>query len=202
LAICDHSKTLQIAHGQNEEDIRKQIKEIEKLDRKMEGFTILSGTEVNVDSTGKLDIKDNVLKDLDIVVASVHSGFKQSEKKMTERVLAALHNDYVDVIGHPTGRIINKRDPCQIDLSKIFEAASELGFFRARAFPNRLDLSDLNCFKGKDYRIKFSIGTDAHNKDHLRYMDLGVATARRGWLEKKDVTNTSSLKELRKLLET
>ncbi|MFQ6065604.1 MAG: DNA polymerase/3'-5' exonuclease PolX, partial [Candidatus Bathyarchaeia archaeon] len=188
LAICDHSKTLQIAHGLAEEDLHKQVKEIEKVSRAMDGFTILSGVEVNIDSDGKLDIKDNVLKDLDIVVASVHSGFKQPEKKMTERVLTAMHNDYVTVIGHPTGRIVNKREPYQIDLSKIFEAASELGvFMEINAFPNRLDLSDLNCFKAKDYGIKISIGTDAHNKDHLRFMELGVTTARRGWLEKKDV---------------
>ncbi len=203
LAICDHSKTLQIAHGLTEEDLHKQIKEIEKLNRRMEDFAILSGVEVNIDSDGKLDIKDDVLKDLDIVVASVHSGFKQSEKKMTERVLIAMHNDYVDVLGHPTGRIVNKRDPYQIDLSKIFEAASELRvFMEINAFPNRLDLSDLNCFKAKDYGVKISIGTDAHNRDHLRYMELGVATARRGWLEKKDVINTLDLKELRNLLES
>lgn len=203
LAICDHSKTLQIAHGLTEEELRKQIKEIEKLNRRMEEFTILCGVEVNIDSHGKLDIKDNVLKDLDIVVASVHSGFKQPEKKMTMRVLTAIHNDHVDVIGHPTGRIINKREPYQIDLSKIFEAASELGvFMEINAFPNRLDLSDLNCFKAKDYGIKISIATDAHHKDHLRYMELGVAIARRGWLEKKDVINTLNLKKLRHLLES
>ncbi len=203
LAICDHSKTLQIAHGLTEEDLHKQIKEIENLNRGIEDFTVLSGVEVNIDSDGKLDIKDNTLKDLDIVVASVHSGFKQSEKKMTDRVLAAMHNDHVNVIGHPTGRIINKRAPCQIDLQKVFEATSELGVcMEINAFPNRLDLSDLNCFKAKDYGIKISVGTDAHNRSHLRYMDLGVATARRGWLERKDVVNTLGLKELRKILES
>ena len=203
LAICDHSKTLQIAHGLTEEGLHKQIKEIENLNRGIEDFTILSGVEVNIDSDGKLDIKNNTLKDLDIVVASVHSGFKQSEKKMTDRVLAAMHNDYVNVIGHPTGRIINKREPYQIDLPKVFETASELEVFtEINAFPNRLDLSDINCFRAKDYGIQISIGTDAHNKDHLRYMELGVATARRGWLEKKDVINTLSLKELKRILMT
>lgn len=203
LAICDHSKTMQIAHGLTEEDLHKQIKEIDKLNRRMEGFTILSGIEVNIDSNGKLDINNNVLRDLDIVVASVHYGFKQSEEKMTDRVLTAMYNDYVDVIGHPTGRIVNKRGPYQIDLPRIFKAASELGvLMELNAFPNRLDLSDLNCFKAKDYGIKISIGTDAHNKDHLRFMELGVATARRGWLEKKDVINTLGLKEIMKLLES
>ena len=203
LAICDHSKTLQIAHGLAEEELHKQVKEIEKVNRRMDGLTILSGAEVNIDSNGKLDIKDSMLKDLDIVVASVHSGFRQSEKKMTERVLAAMHNDYVNVVGHPTGRIINKREPYQIDLPKVFETASELEvFMEINAFPNRLDLSDINCFRAKGYGIQISIGTDAHNKDHLRYMELGVATARRGWLEKKDVINTLSLKELKRILMT
>lgn len=201
LSICDHSKTLQIAHGLKEKDIQRQIEEIEKLNRRLEGFTVLSGLEVNIDSNGKLDIEDEILKDLDLVVASVHSGFKQSEEKMTERVLTAINNDYVDVIGHPTGRIINKRDQYQINLSEIFDAASEQGvFMEINAFPNRLDLSDVNCFKGKEHKLKFSIATDAHNKDHLRYMELGVYTARRGWLEKDDIVNTQTLKDLMNLL--
>ncbi len=203
LGICDHSKTLQIAHGLNEEDIQRQIKEIEKLNHQTDEFTVLSGIEVNIDSNGKLDIKDEVLKELDIVVASVHSGFRQPEEKMTRRILTAMHNDYVDVIGHPTGRIINKRDPYQIDLPKIWETAAEQGvFMEINAFPNRLDLSDIDCFKAKDYKLKFSIATDAHNKDHLRYMEMGVATARRGWLEKDDIVNTRDLKELMNLLKS
>jgi len=203
LAICDHAETLQIAHGLTEEELHKQMKEIEKLNRRMEGFTVLSGAEVNIDADGKLDIRDDVLKDLDIAVAGVHSGFKQSEAKMTQRVLTAMHNDYVDVIAHPTGRIINKRGADQIDLPKIFDAASELGvFMELNAFPNRLDLSDVNCFQAKDHGLKIAIGTDAHHKDHLRYMEFGVATARRGWLVKKDILNTSNLDELRALLES
>jgi DNA polymerase (family 10) len=203
IAICDHSKTLQIAHGMSEEDFRERDKEIEKVNREVEGIAVLSGVEVNVDSDGKLDLSDDLLKDLDVVVASVHSGFKQSEEKITERVLSAMHNDYVDIIGHPTGRIINKRDPYQIDLPKVFEAASELGvFMEINAFPDRLDLSDSNLFEARDYGVKFSINSDAHSRHHLRYMEFGVATARRGWLEKKDVINTLSLKELRKLIES
>ncbi|MDH5779878.1 MAG: DNA polymerase/3'-5' exonuclease PolX [Candidatus Bathyarchaeota archaeon] len=203
LAICDHAETLQIAHGLTEEELHNQMREIEKLNRTMDDFTVLSGVEVNIDADGKLDIRDDMLKDLDIAVAAVHSGFKQSEAKMTQRVLTAMHNDHVDVIAHPTGRIINKRDPYQIDLPKIFEAASELGvFMELNAFPNRLDLSDANCVQAKDHGLKIAIGTDAHHKDHLRYMEFGVATARRGWLEKKDILNTSNLNELRALLES
>jgi DNA polymerase (family 10) len=150
-----------------------------------------------------LDIADNVLKDLDIVVASVHSGFKQPEEKMTDRILMAMHDDYVNVIGHPTGRILNRREPYRINLPKVFEAASELGvFMEVNSFPDRLDLSDLNCFKSRGYGAKISIGTDAHHKDQLRYMRYGVATARRGWMERNDVINTLGLKELGKLLES
>jgi len=203
LALCDHSKTLQIAHGMAEEDFRERDKEIESVNREIGGITVLSGVEVNIDSGGRLDIRDEVLKDLDVVVASVHSGFKQPKEKMTERILTAMHNDYVDIIGHPTGRLINKRAPYQVDLPRVFETAAELGvFLEINAFPDRLDLSDVNLFEARNYDVKFSINSDAHNKNHLRYVELGVATARRGWLEKKDIINTSSLKELRKLLES
>jgi len=201
LAICDHTKALRIAGGLSEEELHRQSVEIEKINRSMEDFTILSGAEVNIDSSGKFDIADNVLMDLDIVVASIHSGFKQPEAKITERVLTAMHNDYVNVIGHPTGRIINRRGPYQIDLLKIFEAASEQGvLMEINAFPDRLDLSDLNCIRSKDYGVKVSIATDAHHKDQLEYVELGVATARRGWLEPKDVVNTYELGELKRLL--
>jgi len=201
IAVCDHTKTLQIAHGMNENNIRERNKEIERLNREKEGITMLSGVEVNIDSNGKLDISNEVLKDLDVVVASVHSGFKQPKEKMTKRILTAMHNDYVDIIGHPTGRIINKRAEYQIDLPKIFEAATELGvILEINAFPDRLDLSDTNLFESRSYGVRFSINSDAHNKDHMRYVELGVATARRGWLEKKDIINTLTLEELKKQL--
>lgn len=201
LAICDHSK-MKIAHGLKEEDFVKQMNEIEKLNNEMDDFTILSGIEVNINGDGNLDIKNRVLKDLDLVVASVHTGFKQTEEKMTERVLNAIHNDYVNIIGHPTGRIINKRTPYKISLSKIFEVSStQKVFMEINAFPSRLDLSDINCLKAKEWGVKLSIGTDAHHKDHLRYTELGVANARRGWLESEDVINTLPLKKLQSVLE-
>jgi len=201
LAICDHSQALGIAHGMNERELVKQGKEIDKLNRKSEGFTLLKGVEANIGSDGKLDIKDKVLKDLDIVLASIHSGFKQPEKKITERVLSAMHNDNVNIIAHPTGRLINERPPYKIDLAQVFEEAAGLGqSMEINAFPDRTDLSDIDCMKAKEYGATFSIGTDAHDKSHLGYMRLGAATARRGWLGKKDVINTLRLKELRKQL--
>ena len=201
IAICDHARGLQIVRSLSERDISKQLQEIELINRKIEGFTVLSGIELNIDARGQLDIRNAVLEDLDIVIASIHSGFKQEEKKMTERVLKAIHNDYVNILGHPTGRIINRRSPLNLNLLKIFETASELGvFMEINAFPDRLDLSDVNCFTARDHNILFSIGTDAHNSEQLKFMEFGISTARRGWLENKQIVNTFSLKELRKLI--
>lgn len=202
LAVCDHSKGLRVAHGLTEEDLVKQMKEIEEVNNEIEDFTVLAGVEVNIKSEGSLDIRNEALKDLDVVVAAVHYGFKQSEEEMTGRILNAVHNDYVNVIGHPTGRIIQKRGPCEIDLPKVFEAAvAQKVFMEINAFPNRLDLCDIDCRKAKENGVKLTIGTDAHHKDHLRYMELGIATARRGWLEAKDVINTLPAKELTVALE-
>jgi len=201
LAICDHSQALGIAHGMNEKELVKQGREIDKLNRKSEDLTILKGVEANIGSDGRLDIKGKALKDLDIVLAGIHSGFKQPEKQITERVLSAMHNDNVNVICHPTGRLINARPPYKIDLAQIFEEAPKLGaFMEINAFPDRTDLSDTDCFTAKGHGVRFSLGTDAHDKRHLSYMELGVATARRGWLGRKDVINTLKLKELREQL--
>jgi len=201
IAITDHSYTLQIAKGITEDEIRKQINEINKINERMEDIYILSGIEANIDANGKIDVKNDLLKDLDYVVACIHYGFKQSEEKITERIINAMHNDYVNAIGHPTGRLINKREPYRVNLEKIFETASKLNIFlEINAYPERLDLSDINCFNGRNYNIKFVIGTDAHDISHLEFMKFGVFTARRGWLEKKDIINTLNLKDLKKIL--
>jgi DNA polymerase (family 10) len=201
IAICDHARGLQIVRSLSEREISKQLQEIEHINRKMEVFTVLSGIELNIDARGQLDIRNAVLQDLDIVIASVHSGFKQEERKMTERVLKAIHNDYVNILGHPTGRIINRRSPLNLNLLKVFETASELGvLMEINAFPDRLDLSDVNCFTARDHNIQFSIGTDAHSAEQLNFMEFGISTARRGWLEAKHIVNTFSLIELQKLI--
>jgi DNA polymerase (family 10) len=197
IAICDHAKTLAIARGLTEEGIRDQIQEIESLNRGMEGFTVLSGIEGNIDRAGLIDVSNTVLQDLDVVVASIHSGFRQSEKEMTERVLTAMHNDHVDIIAHPTGRILNEREPYRLDLPQVFRAAADLSVcLEINAFPSRLDLSDLNCFRSREFGVRCSIGSDAHAKENLRYLGYGVATARRGWLEKDAVINTMDAKEI------
>jgi len=201
ITICDHSKTLKIAGGLNENDLQNQIAEIERINRKLEDFRIFSGTEVNIDSDGNLDLRNSILKDLDFVVASIHSGLKQEEQVLIKRILNAMNNDYVNCIGHPSGRIINKRAPSISNFSKIFEEAEKLKvFLEINAFPDRLDLSDLNCFKARSYQILLSIDSDAHNFNQLNFMDFGVSVARRGWLENKYVLNTKSLNEINKIL--
>jgi DNA polymerase (family 10) len=120
---------------------------------------------------------------------------------MTNRIVEAMHNDYVNCIGHPTGRVLNKRDPYDLDISKIFKTAEELGvFLELNSQPDRLDLSDVNCLEARKFDLKIVINTDSHNRDHLRYIDLGVATARRGWLERNKIFNTLSFSELKKEL--
>ncbi|MCK8519255.1 DNA polymerase/3'-5' exonuclease PolX [Methanoculleus sp. 7T] len=202
IAICDHAETLHIARGLSPERLADQIREIERINREADGeFTVLAGTECNIGMDGRIDLPDSVLADLDVVVASVHSGFKQSEREMTERVATAMQNDHVDIIGHPTGRILLTREPYRIDLAAVFDAAAALGvLMEINAFPSRLDLSDVNCRQAREHGIRFSLGSDAHSRENLRYMEFGVATARRGWLAAEDIVNTRPLEDLRGVL--
>lgn len=197
IAICDHTKSLQIANGLDEKRFKKQFKAIDTLNIKLEEIEILKGAEVNINSEGKLDIDNSILKELDIVIASIHSGFKNSQKQLTDRLISAMHNEYVNIIGHPTGRIIHKREPLNLDLTEIFNVASDLGIqMELNSFPDRLDLSDINCKKAKKSDLKIAINSDAHNRNHMKYMELGVATARRGWIEESDVLNSLGFKKL------
>lgn len=202
IAICDHSAGLAIAHGMTDERIREQGKEIADLNRTLDGITVLHGIEANIDRDGTPDVKKAILRDLDFVVASIHSGFRQPEKEMTKRMLSAIHHDSIDMIGHPTGRLIQKREPYALDMDTVFEAAAGAHvLIEINAFPTRLDLTDVHCRRAKTCGVKMGIGTDAHHVEHLGYLDLGVAVARRGWLEKRDVANTRTRAELQKWLE-
>ncbi len=201
LAICDHAKSLGIARGLTEEELNDQRKEIDTVNESVDGITILAGIEANIGSNGRLDLNRAVLEDLDLVIAGIHSGFKQSSEKITERVVTAMENEPLHMVVHPTGRILEKRPSFHIDLQKIYTVASERGvLLEINAFPTRLDLSDIHARAAKEKGVLLGIGTDTHDVSHLRYMELGVATARRGWLEKKDVINTRSLTDLRKRL--
>ena len=201
VAITDHAGNLKIAGGMDEEEIKKQAKEIEKL-REKYSIHILHGVEANITKEGKIDVSNSILKDLDIVIASVHSAFRMDEKEMTTRVINAMGNEYVDVIGHPTGRVIMKREPIKLDMEKVLDAAKENNvFMEINAYPERLDLNDVNVKLAVERGVKISIGTDAHAIGHMKYLELGTAVARRGWAKKEDVINTYDIRELRKILQ-
>ncbi|NLM30982.1 MAG: DNA polymerase/3'-5' exonuclease PolX [Methanomicrobiales archaeon] len=202
IAICDHAESLHIARGLSPERLADQMREIERINRAADdGFTLLTGTECNIDMDGQIDLPDSVLADLDVVVASVHSGFKQPREEMTERVITAMHNEHVDIIGHPTGRVLLSREAYQIDLPRVSRAAAALGvLMEINAFPGRLDLSDVNARQAREAGVRFSLGSDAHSQKNLRFMEFGVATARRGWLSAGDIANTRSLADLRGFL--
>jgi len=197
VAICDHSKALGIARGLNETRLRKQMTEIDKLNPKFDGFSLLKGIEVDIKRDGSLDLRNQVLKDLDFVAASIHSGFKGTAEQISKRVISAIHNEYVSTIAHPTGRLLLRRPPLALNVEKVFHAAGQQGvMMEINSFPNRLDLNDVNCRAAMKKGIIISIGTDAHTIDQLKYLPLGVSVARRGWLESKDVANTLEIHEL------
>ncbi len=201
IAITDHSQSLGVAGGLAIERINEQIKKIKLLNQELSDFTILCGSEVDIKIDGSLDFPDEILSGLDIVIAAIHSGFKQDSKTMTRRIVNAMKNKWVHMIAHPTGRIIDYRDPYQIDMREIIKAAAETGtILEINARPERLDLNDVYCRMAKDKGVQLAIGTDAHSTDGFRTMEFGVSVARRGWLEKKDVINTLPLHKLLKRL--
>lgn len=201
LAITDHSQSLKVAGGLSVERLKKQIDIIHKLNKKFKDFRILAGAEVDIKSDGRLDYPDKVLKDLDIVIAAIHTGFKQSKEQLTKRIIAAMQNKYVNIIAHPSGRLLNRRDPYELDMEKILKKAYKTHtFMEISSFPDRLDLTDINCRRACELGVKVAISTDAHIQDHLDFMPFGITVAQRGWLEKKDVINTLSLGKFLKVL--
>jgi DNA polymerase (family 10) len=201
IAMTDHSQHVTVAGGLKPKDLRKQFEEIDKINEKLKNFTILKGCEVDILEDGELDLPDDVLKELDVRICSVHYKFNLSKKKQTERVIRAMDNPWFNILGHPTGRLINERQPYEIDIEKVIKAAKEKGcLLELNAHPDRLDLSDIHCKMAKESGVKIVISTDAHQTDHLQYMKFGIGQARRGWLEAGDVANTKSLTQLKKLL--
>jgi len=199
VAICDHSKSLKITHGLDESRLMKQMEEIDRINEKMKGFQMLKGTEVDILNDGRLDLSEKVLEKLDLVVAAVHSGFKQEKQKMTKRIVRALENPFVNVLAHPSGRLLGARDPYGVEIDEVMEAAKQYGkALEINAYFERLDLDDIHCRKAKEMGIPLAIGTDSHHLDQMWMISLGVAVARRGWLESKDVLNTLTLKEILK----
>ncbi|MCJ7642781.1 MAG: DNA polymerase/3'-5' exonuclease PolX [Desulfobacterales bacterium] len=197
VAICDHSKSLRIAHGLDESRLMKQMDEIDRLNDRLKDLRILKGTEVDIQMDGKLDFPDRVLEKLDWVVAGIHSGFKQERQKMTQRILRALENPYVHILAHPSGRILGERDPYAVELEEVIEAAERYGkALEINAYFERLDLNDLHCRKAKELGVRLAIGTDAHHIEQMWMISLGIAVAKRGWLESPDLLNTLSLRNL------
>jgi DNA polymerase (family 10) len=200
VALTDHSKSLGIAHGLNEERLREQGKEIDAINEELDGFTVLKGIECDIKADGSMDLSDSSLVDLDFVVASIHSGFKNDEETLTNRMISAIHNEYVHAIGHPTGRIIQKRKPYPLNLDKVIEeTTAQHVALEINAFPERLDLDEVSSRKTMEAGALVSIGTDAHALNQMEFLSLGVSVARRGWLTTKDVVNTRTTKELLRL---
>jgi len=201
LGISDHAK-LAIANGLDEKRILKQMKEIEKTDKEIKGIKILKGIEVNILADGSLDIKDEVLTRLDYVIAGVHSKFKMSEKEMTERVTRAMENPNVDIIAHLSNRRMREREESQFNFDEILKAAKKYNVvLEINSQPARLDLKDVNIRRAKEAGVKMIINTDSHHKNQMKFMELGISQARRGWAEKKDIINTQPLGKLLKFFD-
>jgi DNA polymerase (family 10) len=199
LAITDHSKRLSMTHGFDEERLAQRNEEIDRLNAKLEGFVVLKSIEVDILTDGSLDLPDSILKELDLTVCSVHSKFNLSREKQMERIIRAMDNPYFNVFAHPSGRLINEREPYDINIETLMKAAKDRGcIMEVNAHPDRLDLTDSDCKLAKEMGVKIVISTDAHSKADLDLMRFGVWQARRGWLEKEDVLNTRNLDELRK----
>lgn len=199
IAICDHSPMVGITHGLDAKRLQSQRDTIDAVNSKMKGIRVLRGIEVDIRSDGRLDLDDTVLQDLDLVVAAVHTKFNQSQADMTQRIIKAVENPHVDIIAHPTGRLIGKREPYMVDMDKIMEACkANKKVLELNAYPERLDLSDRHCRMAKAKGVKIAISTDAHMDAHLEWVTFGLSTARRGWIEPEDVINTLGTSKLLK----
>lgn len=201
IAITDHSKALAMVRGLDETKLIKQIEEINRVAAQSPGIEILKGIEVDVLADGALDLGDAVLSQLDVVIAAVHSRFNLSRQEMTRRICRALENPFVNILAHPTGRILKRREPYPIDLEQVIRTARDnRACLEINAYPARLDLSDVHCQMAREMGALLAINSDSHHRHMLRNMDYGVFTARRGWIEPGDVINTYPLERLKKVL--
>ncbi len=201
IALTDHSRRVTMAHGLDSAGLTRQSREIDRVNARLRGLTILKGVEVDILKDGTLDLPDASLAKLDIVIAAVHSYFDLSREAQTERVIKAINNPYVSIIGHPTGRLIGQRDPYEIDMDRVISAAQKTGcYLEINAQPDRLDLNDLHVHAAKQAGVKLVISTDAHSTDSFQYIRFGIDQARRGWLTPNDVINTKPLAVLRRAL--
>jgi len=201
LAMTEHSRHLTVAHGLDETRLLKQIEEIDQLNEALTGITILKGIELDILEDGQLDLPDDVLARLDLVVGAVHSKFHLSRAKQTERILRAMDHPHFTLLAHPSGRLLETRDAYDVDMPRIIRHARQRGcYLELNAQPDRLDLLDTYCHMAKDEGVLISIDSDAHSTNDFKNLEYGIGQARRGWLEKDDVLNTHTLKQLRRLL--
>jgi DNA polymerase (family 10) len=202
IAVADHSPAVGIAGGMNEEKVAKREEEIERVNKRFEengvNFRVLSSAEVDIKSDFSMDFPDRMMESLDVVVGAVHTKFSQDRETMTKRIISAMENPNVDIIAHPTGRMLGKRDPYEVDMEKLMEVAKDTDtIMELNSFPDRLDLNDRHCKMAKDYGVLVAISTDAHDAMQMgNVIKYGVATARRGWLEAKDVVNTRGVEKV------
>jgi DNA polymerase (family 10) len=195
--LCDHSQSVYYARGLPPERVKEQHAIIDELNDKFEGFKIFKGTECDILSDGRLDYPDEILASFDFVVISVHARLNMTEKEATERILKAMSNPYVTILGHPTGRLLLGREGYPLDLYKIIDAAAELDVvIELNASPFRFDLDWRYCKYAKEKGVLISINPDSHSVDGLHDIDYGVGIARKGWLEKQNILNTLSLEEI------
>ncbi|MCH9023128.1 MAG: DNA polymerase/3'-5' exonuclease PolX, partial [Planctomycetes bacterium] len=198
ITITDHSKSSVIANGLDVKRLKTHVQRLRRINEERSDMTILAGAEVDILTDGSMDYPDEVLRELDFVVASVHSGMTGDAERNTQRVLNAINNPYVNCIGHPTGRRINQREPMKLDMAKVVEQAARTHTaLEISASPHRLDLNDIHCRMAVEAGVKFFINTDAHDAAGLGQMMYGIATAQRGWVKKNDVLNTRSVDEIR-----
>ncbi|MGE5130342.1 MAG: DNA polymerase/3'-5' exonuclease PolX [Sphingomonadaceae bacterium] len=201
LGITEHSRRETMAHGLDPVRLAKQIDEIERLNKELRGVTLLKGIEVDILEDGGLDLPDSILARLDLVIGAVHGKFNLSRARQTERILAAMDRPHFSILAHPSGRLIDSREPYDVDMLAVIRKARAQGvFLELNAHPERLDLTDVHCRMAKDEGVLVAIDSDAHDVNGFDNLVYGVGQARRGWLEKKDVLNTRPLAELRKLL--
>ncbi|MFZ5448041.1 MAG: DNA polymerase/3'-5' exonuclease PolX [Thermodesulfobacteriota bacterium] len=205
VGISDHTQFLKIERGLDEEKLRARNQEIDKINARLvregKNFRVLKGCEANIMADGSIDITNEALAELDFVIAGVHSLFKQPRQEMTRRILTAMRNPHVDIISHPTGRILKRREEYEVAIDDLLQAAQETGtILEINSYPERLDLGDVNIFAAKQAGIKMVINTDTHNVNQLHLMPFGISQARRGWTEKKDIINAWPAGELLRML--
>lgn len=197
LAVCDHSQSLKVAHGMTPARLRRQMTKIRSLNARAARFRLLMGAEVDILSDGSMDYPDEVLAELDFVVGSIHSGFTQGERVITQRIIAAMRNPYVTLIAHPTGRLMGRREPYPVDLEAVCQAAKDTGTaLEMNAYPKRMDLCDTAARRAKDLGVMLAISTDTHSLDQLDQMVFGLGIARRAWVEPKQLLNCLSRQAL------